>query len=66
MGWVCVAAFGFTYVVRPLLLYAAALHGGIDLSAMPEIDISGMTPILLGMLGLGTLRTFEKAKGVAK
>ncbi len=66
VGWVCVAAFAFTYVLRPMVLYGAALHGGYDLSDLPEIDISGMTPVLLGMLGLGGLRTYEKFTGVAR
>jgi len=31
---------------------------------IPLIDLSTMLPVLMGMLGLGTLRTYEKTKGV--
>jgi hypothetical protein len=33
---------------------------------LPALDMSEMMPVLLGMLGLGGLRTFEKFKGVSK
>jgi hypothetical protein len=33
---------------------------------LPELNTSDLMPILLGMLGLGGLRTFEKTKGVSK
>ena len=33
---------------------------------LPPVDLSAMMPVLLGMLGLGGLRSFEKYKGVSK
>jgi len=33
---------------------------------VPQAEMSVMMPVLMGMLGLGSLRTFEKAKGLAK
>jgi hypothetical protein len=32
----------------------------------PVLDSSQLTPILIGMLGLGGLRTYEKINNVAK
>jgi hypothetical protein len=32
----------------------------------PKLDTSDLNTILLGMLGLGGLRTFEKVKGVSR
>ena len=59
VGWVCVAALAYQYVVRPLLIgFGVAGH-------MPALDDS-LWELLFGMLGLGGLRTFEKVKGVAK
>lgn len=59
VGWVCVAALAYQYVVRPLLIgLGVADH-------MPALDDS-LWELLFGMLGLGGLRTFEKVKGVAK
>jgi len=37
-----------------------------DLVQLPQLDLSTMMPVLLGMLGLGGLRTYEKFKGVSK
>ena len=62
IGWVCGAAFAFKFVVGPsIAVLMAALGHPIEL---PEFDFSEMSTILLGMLGLGTLRTVEKVKGV--
>jgi hypothetical protein len=36
---------------------------GVDI---PQADTSVMMPVLMGMLGLGGLRTFEKTKGINK
>jgi len=33
---------------------------------IPLIDTATMMPVLMGMLGLGTLRTYEKKAGVSK
>jgi hypothetical protein len=33
---------------------------------IPQADMGVMMPVLMGMLGLGGLRSFEKMKGVAK
>ena len=33
---------------------------------LPEFDMNSLMTILMGMLGLGGLRTFEKSKGVSK
>ena len=63
VGWICAAALGFKYIGGPLLVMCASM-GHFDVT-MPEIDSSDLMPVLLGMLGLGALRTVEKVKGVA-
>lgn len=68
VGWVCGAALAYTYIVQPFASFAAVV-GGVDpatVQALPAIDMAVMMPALLGMLGLGGLRTVEKAKGVNK
>jgi len=63
IGWVCGAAFAFKFVVGPFAVIVMAMAGHpIEL---PEFDFTEMSTILLGMLGLGGLRTIEKVKGVA-
>ena len=57
-GWVCVLGFGVNFLISPLLA-----GFGIDI---PQADTSTMLPVLMGMLGLGGLRTAERIKGKGK
>ena len=63
VGWVCCAALTWTYILQPIAAFALAQLG--YLTALPRLDMGEMMPILLGMLGLGGLRSWEKTKGVA-
>ncbi len=66
IGWVCGAAFAYKYIIYPFLVFLCAiLRWDIDVSNIPVIDMGEMMPVLLGMLGLGYMRTHEKTKGVA-
>ena len=64
VGWTCGVALAYNFVIRPLGM-SIAFYAGVDLSGAPELDITELMTVLGGMLGLGTLRSFEKAKGVA-
>lgn len=64
VGWVCVSGFGFEFVLRPVgngLLIAAGLP-----PVFPGIETEALSSLLWGLLGLGSLRTAEKIKGVAR
>lgn len=65
IGWVCGIAFAYHFILQPLLLFLVAVIG-VSLPALPEFDMSTLLPVLGGMLGLGSLRSFEKYKGVSK
>lgn len=54
----------YNYVAHPMLIFGLAQAD--YLVALPAIDLSEMMPVLLGMLGLGGLRSFEKFKGLSK
>tara|TARA_R100000781_G_C4061216_1_gene121091 strand:+ start:324 stop:695 length:372 start_codon:yes stop_codon:yes gene_type:complete len=58
VAWVCVAGFAINFLVSPLL----APFGII----VPQADTGTMMPLLMGMLGLGGLRSFEKKNGLTK
>lgn len=63
IGWVCGAACAWNWIGLPVTKMGLALWGHpLDLAAA---DLTEMMPVLLGMLGLGGLRTMEKIKGVA-
>ena len=57
-GWVCVLALGVDYLVSPM-----AAGFGIDI---PQADGGTLMPILGGLLGLGSMRSAERIKGVGK
>ena len=61
IGWVCGGACAWNWVGIPM---AKILLGftGVALAISPA-DLSEMMPVLLGMLGLGGLRTVEKLNG---
>jgi len=64
VGWVCVAGMAGNFIIIPLANFALAISGSAI--AVPLIALSEMMPVLMGMLGLGAMRTVEKAKGVQR
>ena len=65
IGWICGSALGWNYIVQPIITWVAFISG-LDLADAPRLDTAELTTILLGMLGLGGLRTYEKRLGVAR
>ena len=63
IGWVCGAAFAWNWIGLPVAKAGFAL-AGVALDIAPA-SLTEMMPVLLGLLGLGALRTTEKIKGVA-
>lgn len=63
VGWVCGCGFGIQFVVGPLAEWGSTFYG--HQVKFPPMDLGVMLPLLLGMLGLGGLRTAEKIQGVA-
>lgn len=61
-GWVGVAGFAYAVFLQPLLAWLATVNGW---PTPPTIDTDLLWVVLSGMLGIGGLRTYEKAKGVA-
>ncbi len=57
-GWVCVAAMANNFLIVPY-----AIAAGLD---VPTLALGEMMPVLLGMLGLGAARSFEKVRGVSR
>jgi len=65
IGWICGGALAWNFIVQPIVTWGAFVSG-VDLAGMPTLDTGELTTILLGMLGLGGLRTYEKSVGVAR
>lgn len=64
VGYVCVAGLGYTFLAQPLLPWFAAV-AGVTVPPLPQLDTNVLMTLLLGMLGIGVMRSVEKVKGVA-
>lgn len=64
IGWVCGTAFAYHYVMQPLIAFIMASNG--HPVELPEFDMGELSTVLMGMLGLGGMRTFEKIKGATR
>jgi hypothetical protein len=65
IGWVCGVALAWHFVLAPVTMFIASWLN-VTLPALPEFDMGSLMTVLMGMLGLGGLRTFEKTKGLTK
>jgi|TARA_R110000787_G_scaffold8611_1_gene29450 hypothetical protein len=63
-GWVCVFGMAFNFILTPFTNMALELSGSSVV--VPMIDMEMLLPVLLGMLGLGAMRTVEKIKKVER
>lgn len=64
VGWTGACAFAYVAIVEPFARFIAQVGFGYA-GAFPEIDTTLTMQVLLGILGLGGLRTYEKQKRVA-
>jgi hypothetical protein len=69
--WVCVAGLAFQFLLYPLLVWAWALAQALGwlpagIPNPPALDVEMLLVVLGGLLGLGSFRTFEKVRGVAR
>ena len=64
IGWICGGACAWNWIGLPMS-QAALVFFGYEMT-LDSADLTEMLPILIGMLGLGGLRTYEKVSGVAR
>jgi len=64
VGWTCCIALLSNYILIPMANFVLLLaEMGVE---VPSLDMSAMMPVLLGMLGLGAMRTVEKTQKVSR
>ena len=63
IGWVCGIALLYQFLLRPILPWMLAVIGH-PVPMLPDLNMETLTTLLLGMLGLGGMRTAEKIKGI--
>ena len=61
IGWICGVALAYNFVIRDLFIWVTKTT-----EAPPALQMDHLMTVLLGMLGLGGLRTYEKIKGKDK
>jgi len=63
-GWICAIGLATNFLFVPICNFILTVTESPI--TVPPLDLSEMMPVLLGMLGLGGLRTYEKTKDVAR
>jgi len=53
------------FVLAPVTIFLCA-YIGVAIPELPTFDMGSLMTVLMGMLGLGGLRTYEKQKGLTK
>jgi len=64
IGWICGLGMLSNFIIVPMTNFVLALMESPVV--VPLIELETMMPVLLGMLGLGGMRSYEKAKGIAR
>lgn len=62
IGWICGSGLAWNFAGVPCLNAIMIIFG--HPVNIPVADLSEMMPLLIGMLGLGGMRTYEKINGV--
>ena len=61
IGWVCGSALAWQFIGLPMSLFVVATFR-LEIGPLPQFNYAELSPILLGMLGLGVMRSYEKVK----
>lgn len=59
VGWVCVSALAWGWIIGPIVQFIWPDR------VLPGIEVGQATSLIMAMLGMGALRTYEKKKGLA-
>ena len=57
IGWVCALGLFYNRILSNILAIWVEV---------PEIDTTLLVPVMMGMLGLGAMRSYEKVQGVSR
>jgi hypothetical protein len=65
IGWVCGVSLLYNFILRDITAWVLAIVNP-EILPPPELAMEHLLSVLLGMLGLGGMRTYEKLKGKTK
>ena len=66
IGWVCGFGLAFSFLINPIIQWGSCTFAESGCIAGPEMPLESMITLIMALLGLGGLRTFEKLKGITK
>jgi hypothetical protein len=64
IGWVCGAGLAWAFVVAPIASWLLVVLGVRQ--TLPQLQVEYLMELIVALLGLGGLRTYEKLRGVAR
>ena len=65
IGWVCGCALAWNFLGHPMVLWAVSIWAP-DVTPPPAVEMATLSTLVMSLLGLGGLRTFEKTNGAAR
>ena len=64
-GWLCVVSLGYAWIIRDLLVWCLLISGS-EIPPPPALPVDAQYAILMGLLGLSGVRSFDLAKKTRK
>ena len=65
IGMSCALAIFWEFVLKQFIVFFLAVFE-IETLDLPSLDMSVLIPLVMSLLGMATLRTYEKQKGISK
>ena len=65
IGMSCALAIFWEYVLKQFLMFIIATFN-LETAPLPELEVGTLMPLVLSLLGMSSIRSFEKFKGVSK
>lgn len=65
IGWICGIGLLWSFLLEPIARWLAAIYYP-EVTVLPRLETDGLYQLVLAMLGMGGLRTWEKINRVAK
>jgi len=65
IGMSCALAIFWEYVLKQFLMFVIATFS-LETAPLPQLDMGTLMPLVMALLGMGALRTYEKKTGVSK
>jgi hypothetical protein len=62
--WICAFGLGWQFIFQPITVWLFAVLGSDII--LPVLETEGLMPLTLSLLGLGSMRSFEKYKGIQR